>query len=700
LTPEDPAPSVPAEVQALIRAGRPTEAVMLASQALYAKNRVPHTAEDAELLRLLGVASLAIPGSPGQPRAVAASYFEQALALTPRDPRLLANLGQLAASDADPTRARDLYERALAEDPDDGRSIRGLARALAELGESERALELLARSPELKSELLRAQLLSRLGRYREVLSLLGEAVADDPAKVVLVGGALYELGAFARACALLERGYAAGDRSQALLVRLAAAREAVGDTARAQTLCDEAESRWGSGGRDLRLLRAKLAFAAGRVERAVDLLRATSADLSVDEGPTLLFFASHDARVGGRELFALHQDWASRARATLPERTTGVAVAPAASGSPSGATSDPAKRRLRVGYLSPDLREHVVMRFLRPVLDAHAAHGMDVVLLSIASHDDDESRDLRSSFPFVDLTHCSDAEARDLIRAQGLDVVVDLAGHSSTPRLGILLERTAPLVATYLGYPGTTGLTTVDLRISDADADPPETQRDFSERLAPLGRCAWAYLPRELGAGMVPPASRLPGPRRFGCFNRLCKWSNAQLELFVRVLEASPDAELLLRARGLAAPDVREGVADLFRARGVLARVSFSDWAPSYRESLHDYRTIDVALDTFPYAGTTTTCDALLMGVPVVTLVGDTPASRPGRSLLRAVGRPDLVTATPEDYVERATRALRERHLHDREALRATFLAGPLGDPSGLAAALRALFASELARRG
>lgn len=694
MTPKDPAPSAPAEVQDLIRAGRPMEAAMVASRALYAEGRVPHTAEDAELLRLLGVASLAIPGSPGQP--VAASYFEQALALNPRDPRLLANLGQLAASDDDHERARDLYERALAGDPEDGRSIRGLARALAELGESERALEMLARSRELKSELLRAQLLSRMGRYREVLSLLGEGGGDDPAKIVLVGGALYELGAFARACALLERGYAAGDRSQALLVRLAAAREAVGDTARAQTLCDEAESRWGSDGRDLRLLRAKLAFAAGRVESAVDLLRAASAELSVDEGPTLLFFASHDARVSGRELLALHQDWASRAQA---ERGSGGAVSLAARAM-SRSTSDPATRQLRVGYLSPDLREHVVMRFLRPVLDAHAAHGMDVVLLSIVSHDDDESRDLRSSFPFVDLTPCSDAEARDLIREQGLDVVVDLAGHSSTPRLGILLERTAPLVATYLGYPGTTGLSTVDLRITDADADPPETQRDFSERLAPLGRCAWAYLPRELGAGSVPPASRLPGPRRFGCFNRLCKWSNAQLELFVRVLEASPGAELLLRARGLGAPEVREGVADLFRARGVLTRVSFSDWAPSYRESLHDYRTVDVALDTFPYAGTTTTCDALLMGVPVVTLVGETPASRPGRSLLRAVGRPDLVTATPDAYVECAARVLLERHLHDREALRASFLAGPLGDPSGLAAALRTLFESELGTRG
>jgi protein O-GlcNAc transferase len=681
------------------------EAAMVALQALYADGRVPHTPEDAELLRLLGVAALSIPGSPGQSRDNAKQYFEQALALTPRDPRLLANLGQLASADDDHARARDLFERALAEEPDSGRSARGLARALAELGESEQALELLARSPEPKSKLLRAQLLSRLGRYHEVITLLGEAVLDDPAKFVLVGGALHELGAHVEACALLERGYAAGDRSPALLLRLAAVRETLGDLARARALCHEAETVGGSG-RDLRLLHAKLAFAAGRVERAVDLLRAARPEASdaSDDDSSLLFFASHDARIAGPELFALHEDWARRARASRPDsahQAGGAALLGSSSRLPLElpAPSPTSGRRLRVGYLSPDIGEHVVMRFLRPVLEAHDARAMDVVLLSIADHSDTTNQALRARFPFVDLTRSSDSEARALIRAQDLDVVVDLAGHSSTPRLGILFERTAPVVATYLGYPGTTGLSTVDLRITDADADPPETQRDFTERLSPLRRCAWAYLPRELGAGALPPPSRLAGPRRFGCFNRLCKWSNAQLELFVRVLEASPDAELLLRARGLADPEVREGLADLFRISGVLERVTFSDWAPSYAESLQAYRTIDVALDTFPYAGTTTTCDALLMGVPVVTLVGDTPASRPGRSLLRAVGLADLVTESPDAYVERASRALRERHLHDREALRGRFLAGPLGDPSGLAAALRELFDRELAAR-
>jgi protein O-GlcNAc transferase len=668
------------------------EAVMEASRALYADGRVPHTVEDAELLRLLGVASSGIPGSPGQARATAARYFEEALALTPRDPRLLANLGQIAADDGEHPRARDLFERALAEDPADARAIRGLARALAELGESERALAILATSAEPKSELLRAQLLLRFGRYRDALDVLGDP-GSDPARIVLVGGALYELGAHVEACALLERGYAAGDRTPALLLRLAAVREAVGDLARARALCREAEalpSGAPGAGRDLKVLRAKLAFAAGRVELAVDTLRAlasSDSELSVHDASTLLFFASHDARVRGPELFALHRAWAERAQTLAGTPLAGVSAEP-----PTPrvrASSD----RLRVGYLSPDFREHVVMRFLRPVLEAHTAHGMDVVLLSIADHADPVSLELRARFPFVDLTRVSDADARELIRKESLDVVVDLAGHSSTPRLGILTERTAPLVATYLGYPGTTGLSTVDLRITDADADPPETQRDFSERLAPLGRCAWAYVPRELYAL----ASRLPGSRRFGSFNRLCKGSNVQLELFARVLLANPDAELLLRARGLSDPEVKDGLADLFRLRGVLDRVVFSDWAPSYAESLEDYRTVDVALDTFPYAGTTTTCDALLMGVPVVTLVGDTPASRPGRSLLRAVGLDDLVTETPDAYVERATRALRERHLHDREALRARFLGGPLGDPAGLAGALRALYERELA---
>jgi predicted O-linked N-acetylglucosamine transferase (SPINDLY family) len=328
------------------------------------------------------------------------------------------------------------------------------------------------------------------------------------------------------------------------------------------------------------------------------------------------------------------------------------------------------------------------------LLELHAAHGMTPHLLSTAHYDDRVARELRSRFAFSELTGLSLSAARAQIRELELDVVVDLVGHSSLGGLELLAERVAPLTASYLGYPSTTGLATIDLRISDEQCDPPETQANFSERLSYLGRCAWVYQPQ----GPLPELARVDGPPTFGCFNRVCKWSDTQLELFAAVLQAVPDAKLLLKARGTQDPLVRERVLRRLAECGVEQRVELRDWSPSYQHALSDYRQVDLTLDTFPYAGTTSTCDSLLMGVPVVSLFGEQPASRVGRSLLTAVGLADYAVASKQAYVSKAVQAMsqREQLAAERPAQRDRLLQGPLGDADGFVRALRALFDREL----
>jgi predicted O-linked N-acetylglucosamine transferase (SPINDLY family) len=280
----------------------------------------------------------------------------------------------------------------------------------------------------------------------------------------------------------------------------------------------------------------------------------------------------------------------------------------------------------------------------------------------------------------------SDAVVEQTIRSDQPDILIDLAGHSgSATRLPLYARRLAPVQITYLGYPDTTGLPAMDYRFTDPIADPPgEADRFATERLVRFAPTAWSFLPPANAPGPVSSAFSKGTPVVFGSFNHIPKINNVTLRLWADVLLANPDSRLLIKgAIPENDPAVRNSLLKGLAAAGVSAdRISLVDRTEKMEDHLGMYRQVDVALDTYPYNGTTTTCEALWMGVPVVTLSGDRHAARVGASLLTAAGHPEWIATDNANYVRIATELAsdRARLIALRTALRDDMKRSPLLD--------------------
>lgn len=363
-------------------------------------------------------------------------------------------------------------------------------------------------------------------------------------------------------------------------------------------------------------------------------------------------------------------------------------------------------RVLRVGYVSPDFRGHVVARFVEPIIERHDRSRFHVTCYHVhRGQDRVTERFRRLADVFVDAAGLEDDELAARIREDRIDLLVDLAGHTAGNRLLAFSTKPAPVQATYLGYPNTTGMGAFDYRITDARADPPgESDRLSVERLVRLPGTYFCFRPEDLPAVAPLPALR-GGQVTFGCFNAYPKLSHAFFDAAARVLRAVPGSRLLLKSRPLSVP----AVADALRARllGLGVRpeqLEIRGWEASTRGHLDIYNQVDIALDSFPYNGATTTCEALCMGVPVVTLTGDRHAARVGSSLLEAVGLPELVAADVDGYVAAAARlagdvpALARLRAGLRERVRRSPLMDEPAFVRNLEAAYVAMWEAHLAR--
>jgi protein O-GlcNAc transferase len=322
---------------------------------------------------------------------------------------------------------------------------------------------------------------------------------------------------------------------------------------------------------------------------------------------------------------------------------------------------DPA-RRLRVGFVSADLRRHSVAFFLEPLLEGLDRDRVEVVLFSNVARPDEVTARLRAlADGWEDVSRLSDREAYARVRARAIDVLVDLSGHTAGNRLGLFALRPAPVQLTYLGYPDVTGLGAIDGRLTDAIADPPGAEEEGVERLIRMDGGFLVYRPPTPCPEPAPAPSTLGAPITFGSFNASKKTSDAVLAAWSRLLAAVPGARLVLKDAALA----DEGSCALVRTRLVghgiaLDRVTLRGPTPDLASHLAAYAELDVALDTFPYHGTTTTCDALFMGVPVVSWAGTTHASRVGASLLSRVSLSALVAEDADGLVRIASELARD----------------------------------------
>jgi predicted O-linked N-acetylglucosamine transferase (SPINDLY family) len=310
-------------------------------------------------------------------------------------------------------------------------------------------------------------------------------------------------------------------------------------------------------------------------------------------------------------------------------------------------------RKLRIGYVSPDFRTHVVAFFFEPVLARHDRKAFETVCYYNHAVVDDTTRRLRERADlWRDVAALSDADLVRLMREDQLDIVVDLAGHTAKSRLTALAQRVAPVQISWLGYPNTTGLAQMDWRITDARADPPGFEAHHTERLLRLPEVFLGYEPPPEAPEITPPPSRLGAPLTFGVFNNFPKITDPMLALWARILDRTPGSRLRIKTASLRDEGVLRQFRDRMQRAGLaLDRVELAGFTPGRREHLAAIAQVDIALDTFPYHGTTTTCESLWMGVPVLTLAGDRHAARVGVSLLGHLGLTELVADSPDEYV-------------------------------------------------
>jgi predicted O-linked N-acetylglucosamine transferase (SPINDLY family) len=314
-------------------------------------------------------------------------------------------------------------------------------------------------------------------------------------------------------------------------------------------------------------------------------------------------------------------------------------------------------KRLRIGYVSGDFKHHSVTFFFEPIL-AHRDRALtEVICYSTNEYEDATKQRLKSlSDGWREVSHFGMEAFAAAVAADGIDVLVDLSGHTAGSRVFAFGLRPAPVQVTYLGYPNTTGLRAIQYRLTDQWADPPGwSDSHHTEKLVRLPHGFLCYQPPSSAPLVQEPPFESIGEVTFGCFNNPAKLSRGLLHQWGAILQALPSSRLILKGEAFGDAGTRDHLLAAMSESGLdVQRIELLSWVPEVRNHLSVYHRVDIALDTFPYNGTTTTCEALWMGVPVISQAGRGHASRVGSSLLHAVGLRELIAWSPAEYVEKA----------------------------------------------
>ena len=350
---------------------------------------------------------------------------------------------------------------------------------------------------------------------------------------------------------------------------------------------------------------------------------------------------------------------------------------------PGGARIAPAgdrDRRLRIGYMSPNFSRHSVGYFAEPVIRHHDRSRYEVYCYYTHPWSDKTTERFRNlADSWRDIADAPDAVVAQLIREDRIDILIDLAGHSKWNRLKVFARKPAPVQITWLGYPDTTGLQTMDFRVSDCIADPPgDAERLHTERLLRIDGAFLCYQPPEDS-----PPVRSPSAAGvvLASFNNASKLNEPMIKVWSQILAQVPEARLILKSARLDCQDVSNRILEWFERNGIEPeRIELKGPTSQRSRHLDHYGEVDIALDTFPYNGTTTTCEALWMGVPVVSLAGAVHMSRVGASILRCVGLEEFAAATADEYIATVVALAQDKDRREalRAGIRSRLMASPL----------------------
>jgi protein O-GlcNAc transferase len=415
----------------------------------------------------------------------------------------------------------------------------------------------------------------------------------------------------------------------------------------------------------------------GRSDDAIDLYKraAANAPASAAAHSNLLMSLNYSAD-DSDALYKAHRQWAERLEA---------GVSPHAAKSKSH--EEPV---LKIGYVSGDFRRHSVAYFFEPILNHHDRRRFEIFCYASLENPDDVTARMQNKadhWRFV--ANLSDDQLAARIAEDQIDILVDLSGHTAHNRLAVFARKPAPVQVGWIGYPNTTGLTALQYRFTDDIADPPgaphHADAHHSEHLVRLPHGFLCYQPPEDTLAVAPAPHLKNGYITFGSFNNLAKVTPNVITVWAEILRRSPDSRLLLKARPLADSETRDRMLAQFEAHNIDAeRIILRSRTSSMADHLSQYADMDIALDTFPYNGTTTTCEALWMGVPVVSLAGARHAARVGASLLHRVGLDTCVAPDVTQYaaIAQALGGESDRLLKLRRTLRETIAASSLCDPA------------------
>ncbi|WP_321935651.1 tetratricopeptide repeat protein [Paraburkholderia sp. J8-2] len=627
---------------------------------------------------------LRLLGDSGEAQAA----YRRALDLQPGDVNALTNLGTLLQEEGRDDEALERLRAALAVAPDSAVAMINLGVLLTRLARLDEAVPLLERAVAIEPQIAHAAYnygvaLQACGRLREAEAQYRRALALDPAHAEAannLGNVCRDLGEHRAAQAAYETAMRARpdfvdafnnaanlmrtlgglDEAQALL------RQALDlDPSRSATLNNLGNVLKDSGGLDegIECFRRAVASEPGNLIAHSNLLYALS-------------FQATDPQV----ILDEARRWSAHHEAPLSAERMHARVEPAAG------------RRLRIGYVSGDFREHCQALFMTPLLTHHDAERYEIHAYSSVVRPDATTARLAAHVEkWHDVRTLSDTALAEQIRADGIDILVDLTMHMSDGRPLLFARTPAPVQVAWLAYPGTTGIGAMDWRLTDPWLDPPAHDSHYSEKSWRLPHTFWCYdaLASEPEVNALPASST--GHVTFGSLNNPCKLTDSTLNVWSRVFARLPDARLVLMA---AEGEARRRLVQRLAQAGIdAARVRFLPFRPR-ADYLRSYHEIDIGLDTLPYNGHTTSLDALWMGVPVVTRIGPTVAGRAGLSQLANLDLTELAADSDDAFVETAVSLANDlpRLANLRSTLRERMTASPLMDGERFARGVEAAY--------
>lgn len=581
----------------------------------------------------------------------AVAALQTALRLDPRQVQATEHLGVALLGLERREEARTHLQHAAALDPTNLRVLTNLVTVLVDMGRWSEAAALAPQIMQLQPhtpELLHNLGLAYLNSHQAALAVapLEQAIRlrpDYAEALCSLGWAYTDLGQFQRAAEVLQQAHRLKPDFAEVLNNLGLVYNHLGKLDDARTVYEQAlrlrpdfpEALGGLANvyKDLGLLGEAIA----RYRQSVALNPRQPSMYS-----NFLLSLHYVDGVTPEEIYREHRAWAD-ANAVVPTPPR-----------PHANDRNP-ERRLRIGYVSADFRGHVMGWYLEPVLECHDRQRFEIFCYANMSGEDDTTRRIRAlASGWCVIHNVPDETVEEMIRRDRIDLLIDLSGHTGGNRLPLFARKPAPVQAGHFGYMETTGLTALDYRITDAVCDPPgQTERYHSEQLVRLPEILWCYRPNVAIEPNELPADS-SGQITFGMLNAFPKIAPPAIAAWAKILHGTSGSRLLVLAGVSPQADLR--LRDAFAAHGIAPERLLLEGKRSRYDYFRLFQRVDLALDSFPYAGCNTTCDALWMGVPVVTLAGQTCMARQGASPPAHLGLYDLITETPEAYVHTALR--------------------------------------------